>query len=303
MKKTPINVSHPLKDAVGDMREKANPKLVGLVMRFNEDDKTIRDLWSEGARTGKHEHNPPWTDRLQVYRHINDNNLVAGEYPANKVNAVAGYHAEELFIICWEALLRECQLQEDQIGKIDLVLSKSPCHGSSTSSAMKLRGITRYLPIGCASKLASFVTSKDQRIEWRIAFLALAGSDAENYAPIGTGASRLMSKRELQLAEAAHCKATTLDKLNKELEDLEKKNKTATSFLTDNANTLEGTARNNAYANAKKAKRQVTQKEKEVNDQTGTLSIPARTQSIMQAQQGIAILDRLPNVDVRRWQP
>ena len=41
MKKTPVNVSPALGQAVDDMRAKALPQLVGLVIRFNEDDRTI----------------------------------------------------------------------------------------------------------------------------------------------------------------------------------------------------------------------------------------------------------------------
>ena len=39
MKKTLINVSLALKDEVGNMSKDANPTRVGLVMRFNEDDR------------------------------------------------------------------------------------------------------------------------------------------------------------------------------------------------------------------------------------------------------------------------
>ena len=63
MPKRPINVSLLLRQAVADMAGQANPGLVGLVVRFNEDDSTIRDLWSEGSNAAKHRHNPHQADR------------------------------------------------------------------------------------------------------------------------------------------------------------------------------------------------------------------------------------------------
>lgn len=303
MKKTPINVSPALRKAVGDMRAKALPQLVGLVMRFNEDDRTIRDLWSEGSDQNKHKHNPHLTDRLQIYRRINDNEPAAGERAANKVFDAAGYHAEELFIICWDALLRGAELREDQIGKVDLILSKSPCHGASASSAMKLQGINEYFPIGCASKLASFVTSKDQRIEWRIAFLALAGSDAPDYMPIGgSGVDRLMSARERELADTALRQVEFRDHDAPTRRQQASVHEQRAQTLLAQANELQGKEKGNAFKQAGNAQKRARNIRSEVDQETRELFRNARTTSVVQAQRGIAILDRLPNVDVRRWQ-
>lgn len=303
MKKTPINVSPALRQAVGDMRAKALPQLVGLIMRFNEDDRTIRDLWSEGAGQNKHKHNPHGTDRLQAYRRVNDNDPTAGERAANKVVDAAGYHAEELFIICWDALLRGAELREDQIGTVDLILSKSPCHGASASSAMKLQGINEYFPIGCASKLASFVTSKDQGIEWRIAFLALAGSDAPDYMPIGgSGVDRLMSAREREIAEAALSQVRFRDDGAPTRLQQAAVHEQRAQRLQDQAGELHGRERGDAFGQAKSERQRARTIRSEVDREVQEKFRNARTQSVAQAQSGIAILDRLPNVDVRRWQ-
>lgn len=47
--------------------------------------------------------------------------------------------------------------------------------------------------------------------------------------------------------------------------------------------------------------RQANQAATQVNQRTAQLFIAARTQSIGQAQHGIAVLDQRVNVDVRRW--
>jgi len=304
MRKSPINVSPALREAVTDMSTKASVQLVGLVLRFNGDDRTIRDLWSEPSNTPKHKYNPHHADRLQVYRHNNDADAGRGERAANKIVDLAGYHAEELLIICWAALLRGSELDENQLRRVDLVLSKSPCCGRAASSMLRLEGNPKYLPIGCAAKLAAFITSKNMAIEWRIAFLALAGSDAPDYTPIGgPGVNRLMSARERELATAAGQQVTYRDTVAQPGLAQAAAWRTEAAQLQVQAQNLQGQAKGNAMAGFKKLNQQANVLEQRTQQQTAAMFSTARTQSIGQAQQGIQLLDSLSNVDVRRWQP
>ena len=66
---------------------------------------------------------------------------------------------------------------------------------------------------------------------------------------------------------------------------------------------LQGKAKGDELAIAARELKRARDLESEVKKQTGILLNSARTASVAQAQQGLAILDRLPNVDVRRWQP
>src|ERR1700754_1954474 len=103
MPKHAIETTSALREAVTEMKRDANVDLVGLVMRFNNDDTTIRGLWSEGSNRPQHANNPEHTDRPVMYRYNNDNARDAGMHAVNKVNDIAGFHAEELFIVCWDA--------------------------------------------------------------------------------------------------------------------------------------------------------------------------------------------------------
>lgn len=299
MPKRAIQATPAFRQAVTDMQAKAGPNTVGLVMRFNEDDTTLRDLWSEGSNSPKHRDNPHPADRPDMWR-----NDLPGGGPrlANKVNDQRGYHAEEMFIACWPALLRGADLQERQLRCVELVISKSPCHGNSGSSELRLGGNPVYLPIGCSSKLSAFVCGKDMRIEWRIAFLSLNGSDANSYVPIGgLDVDRLMSARERQIADAAaqqvHFRSIGAPIMRSFALRLGRR----AAATQANALTLAGNARGPLMAQARADRLAAGNLNAAVAQQSAALLNQARTLSIGVAQQGIAVLERLPNVDVRRW--
>lgn len=284
------------------MKAQAGPTLVGLVMRFNEDDSTLRDLWSEGSNAPKHRYNPHVTDRPAMYRYVDDLNPGTGVRTAERVADLAGYHAEELFIACWPALMRGADLREDELRCVEIVLSKSPCHGPTASSKLRLGTTPDYLPIGCASKLASFITAKDMGIEWRIAFLSLAGSDATDYNPIGgTNVDRLMNARDkLQADTAAYQLRYKAVNVPRALEYARLQGNFSNAMRTK-ALTLQGFEKGELMEQAKKESRQSARLIATVRQRTTELLNQARTISIGTAQQGITVLESLPNVDVRRW--
>lgn len=299
MPKRAIQATPAFRQAVTDMQAKAGPNTVGLVMRFNEDDTTLRDLWSEGSNAPKHRDNPHPADRPDMWR----NDLPGGgQRLANKVNDQRGYHAEELFIACWPALLRGADLREAQLRCVELVISKSPCHGHSGSSELRLGGNPVYLPMGCSSKLATFVCGKDMRIEWRVAFLSLNGSDANSYEPIGgLGVDRLMSARERQIADAA-AQQVRYQTINapRALEFARLQTNMAI-LMRQRANQLNGDDRGLLMNQARAESMAAVNLRAGVQQRSTALLTQARTLSVGVAQQGIALLERLPNVDVRRW--
>lgn len=302
MPKRPINVSHLLRQAVTNMAGQANQALVGLVIRFNEDDTTIRDLWSEGSNAGRHLRNPDQADRAWVRRNRNDANLGLGTRWANKVADTAGYHAEELMIITWPALLRGAGLREDQVQSVDMVLSKSPCYGAAASSKLRLETQGREYGIGCANKLNEFIGTKRRDIQWRLAFLALAGSDAPDYAPVGGGGvDRLMSTRERELAAAAERQVAHRDVVAPAVMRQVGAMRGRAQTLQAVAPLFGGRERGALMTASGAINRQANQAATQVNQRTAQLFIAARTQSIGQAQHGITVLDQRVNVDVRRW--
>ncbi|MET3177366.1 UNVERIFIED_ORG: hypothetical protein ABIC43_000505 [Variovorax guangxiensis] len=299
MPKRAIQPTPAFRQAVDDMQAKAGPNTVGLVMRFNEDDSTLRDLWSEGSNAPKHKYNPHPADRPDMWRNDLPN---GGQRLANKVNDQRGYHAEEIFIACWPALLRGADLAEAQLRCVELVISKSPCHGRSGSSELRLGANPVYLPMGCSSKLSEFVQSKDRRIEWRVAFLSLNGSDATSYDPIGgPGFDRLMSAREREIADAAdrQVRFQSVAAPRMRSHALHLNNRAAVFEMV--APGLNGPARGTLMTMAREERQAARDLLARVNQRSIALATQARTSSVGVAQQGIAVLERLPNVDVRRW--
>lgn len=299
MPKRAIQPTPAFRQAVDDMQAKAGPNTVGLVMRFNEDDSTLRDLWSEGSNAPKHKYNPHPADRPEMWRcDLPD----GGSRRANKVNDIRGYHAEEIFIACWPALLRGADLQENQLRCVELALSKSPCYGDSGSSLLRLANTPRYMPVGCSSKLYEFVLAKDMRIEWRIAFLSLNGSDATSYAPIGgIGVDRLMSARERQIADAAVQQVRYQAVDAPRALEFARLQANMSTLMRQRANQLNGHDKGLLMNEARAENQAAIALRARVQQRSTALQTQARPLSVGVAQQGIALLEGLPNVDVRRW--
>lgn len=299
MPKRAIQPTPAFRQAVDDMQAKAGPNTVGLVMRFNEDDSTLRDLWSEGSNAPKHKYNPHPADRPEMWRCDLPG---GGSRRANKVGDVRGYHAEEIFIACWPALLRGADLQENQLRCVELALSKSPCYGNSGSSLLRLANAPRYMPVGCSSKLSEFVQSKARQIEWRIAFLSLNGSDATSYDPIGgLDVDRLMSARERQIANAAAQQVRFQSIGAPIMRSFALRLGIRAAATQAHALTQPGNARGPLMAQARADRVLSGNLTAAVDQQSLALQTQARTLSVGVAQQGIAVLESLPNVDVRRW--
>lgn len=302
MPKLPISLSPTLTAAVHRMRGTANIGLVGIVLRFNESDATIRELWSESTGSPANVVNPPSGDREQVYRYNDDNDIARGERPANKVADATGYHAEEILIIAWAALLRDAGLREDQLTHVDIILSKSPCHGVGGTSKLRLHAAAEYLPVGCASKLVEFIRAKSRAIQWHIAFLSLAGSDAASYVPAGgAGVDSIMNTRERELAAAAARQVDYIHNVQPGLERRAAELRTSAQAENTRAATLIDRAKGEAIGAAKKHAKAAQKITTDIRESRTRLYNEARTRSINQAQHGISLLETLINVDIRRW--
>lgn len=225
-----------------------------------------------------------------------------GSRLANKVNDLRGYHAEEIFIACWPVLLQDAGLQEHQVRCVELAISKSPCYGDSGSSLLRLANTPRYLPIGCSSKMSEFVQAKGRHIEWRIAFLSLNGSDALNYVPIGgTGVGRLMSAREREISDEAARQVRFQAIGAPFMRSFALRMSSRAAATQAHALTQPGNARGPLMAQARAERLMAGSLTTGADKQSRDLLDQARTRSVCTAQQGIALLERLPNVDVRRW--
>ena len=101
-------------DAVAGMAGLARDDLVGLVVRFNSNDKHVATLWSEGSGSGCGPGNPDAASRPNMFRFKHDNLPWMGIRSALAVNDPAGYHAEELLIACWSGILGRFSLAESE---------------------------------------------------------------------------------------------------------------------------------------------------------------------------------------------
>lgn len=308
----------PLTNAVQAMAANANRNRVGLVVRFNEDDTTLRTVWSESPDAVADNANPPNLERRNMWRPINDSNPTGPRRLAPKSNDPTGYHAEELLMSAWDAILAGANLG-GPLRTVELVLSKSPCHGPSGSSPLAFGAADPMLPQGCAGKLAAFIQSLNLvhvGVAWRIWFLTLAGSQTDSYARVGVGSpSTHMTAEDRRLANAsaaqvayrdsrARLQQIRLGQLHREASDLHRQSMDVKKRLMSADRPQFGHLGRSLGAHGKAMKkhnRSAGRIEDADRRQTATLMQDARYVSVRQAQAGIVKLEMIQNVDCRRW--
>jgi len=180
-----------MRNAIRDMRQHAIGDKVGLVMRWNKRDDMIWTVYTEFMNQPD-----PHNIQLAERRHFE---RVQGDYqeenetftPTGTSTAQVGCHAEEILIVNWtwyelatvqlilaNALVEQggsgapLQTERFALREVDLVLSKSPCHGPGGSQALQI-GVHTY-GTGCAMKLLRFCQEpRFRNVQWRIFYAAL----------------------------------------------------------------------------------------------------------------------------------
>lgn len=296
--------------AVPLMAAGATVQRVGLVLRFNNDDTTVRTMWSESPSTVADVANPPNGDRSPMYRPQSDLLPLGPRRSVPPSNDIAGFHAEELLISAWTAILRDAGILEGNLRNVDLVLSKSPCHGPSGSSPLSLTLGGQLFPQGCAGKLAEFVKTKPRIIRWRVFFLSLAGSHATSYQQRGYGFRRLMNEEELELARAARAHVFQRDVLDPIQARTAQNWRDASMFAQQRGALIRdspflkkthGKDIGPAFSASKKYGQLSHGVEREREERARELWEQARFSSVRQAQSGISVLETVFNIDCRRW--
>ncbi|PTL82648.1 hypothetical protein [Vitiosangium sp. GDMCC 1.1324] len=118
-----------------------NPVEVGLLMRWNEDDRYLWTIWSEAYHPG-----------------------IVTSYSSAGMRRDVGGHAEEILIKNWRGYEQEAGFRPRIV---DLILTKLPCF--MTSNAVTLG--TRQLPVGCAGKLKVLIEEIQPGVlDWRLAY-------------------------------------------------------------------------------------------------------------------------------------
>jgi hypothetical protein len=183
-----------MRDAIRAMQQHAVGDKVGLVMRWNRRDDMIWTIYSEFMNQPNPNNIPP-SERRRFER-------VQGNYqeenetftPSQTPTAQIGCHAEEILIVNWtwfeldavQLILARAlgqaepapwanvplQTERFRLQEVDLVLSKSPCHGPGGSQALRV-GVNTY-GTGCAMKLWRFCAEQRfENVQWRIFYAAL----------------------------------------------------------------------------------------------------------------------------------
>lgn len=306
----------PFLEAVAAMARLATVEQVGLVIRWNTDDARVLTLWSESPDHGVAGGNPPVEVRPAMFRPNH-----AGWRSASKVSDIAGYHAEELMIACWPRLLAAVELPPDEVVRVDMVLSKSPCFGDKGSSPLKVvhDEVDSTYGSGCSRKLHEFISGKPRRIDWRLFYIALAGASATSYENLGYSGHRgLMTDEELELDMWRRLHVWYRDTIRPNMQgfadfwmemaraDTEEFTRIKLRLGTDKS--LSGTAKQElvtalqaAQKKAKSDQRHATRIQTDVRDTMHEYRDRGRLTSLYQAQQGIQLLQSLVNVDVNRW--
>ncbi len=183
-----MHVTPQLRAAMRNLLDDAG-NIVGLVLRFDNDDASIRTFWSESYMETPGL-DPASLRRLAVERidikprsvqlvseslvnnthHINAR-IVQARSPSS-APAVMGGHAEEIMIRSWP-------LAEKEYGRtpktVDIVLTHSPC--LDQSGAFRMNG--SEWPLGCGPKLYRLATDRAYVAQWRIAYFKYYGNSEE----------------------------------------------------------------------------------------------------------------------------
>lgn len=174
-------------NAVQNMISQSTDIVIGLVVRWDEDDSLVWTFWSVGpSKSFPKSASPvfiaPFT---RIRRDFLANNSGHEDHHLG-LSFDLGLHAEEVLLLSWENLLnvvRQSKGKPEYYPKrVDLVLSKSPCHGDSGSSPLTIRfsnGVLGFNHTGCAYKLRDFMKSQPVK-KWSLRYFDLAGSKSSS---------------------------------------------------------------------------------------------------------------------------
>jgi hypothetical protein len=186
--------SDRMRDAIRQMRARAINDKVGLVMRWNKRDDMIWTIYSEFLNQVDPLNIPP-QERARFERRDGDHQEENERFrPSATPTAPIGCHAEEIMIVNWvhyeleavavilaQAIGRaepapwaNVRLRTERfvLREVDLVLSKSPCHGPGGSQPLRSAG--NDYGTGCSMKLWRFCSlPKFSNVRWRIFYCAL----------------------------------------------------------------------------------------------------------------------------------
>jgi hypothetical protein len=182
-----------LRAAIAAMRQHAVDDKVGLVMRWNKRDDMIWTLYSEFKDKPDPKNIRP-EQRAIFKRLIGDGGGDNEQFRDAPSTALIGCHAEEILVVNWKhfelqavgIILAQAmgkwepapwarvplKTEKFKLREVDLVLSKSPCHGPGGSQALQV-GVHQY-GTGCAMKLVRFCgLPQFSDVTWRIFYCAL----------------------------------------------------------------------------------------------------------------------------------
>lgn len=328
---------------VTQMANTASDDVVGLVLRLNSDDRKTKTLYSEPAGSQPNPINPGPEKRAAICFQQTGSNSATGpgttaiaHLATGSLPQKVGLHAEELLILIWDSMLKEFELTEDKLKRVEIVLSKSPCFGGKGSAPMTVGGpdgtSVRYAE-GCSSKLRQFCGHDSRKkIKFEIYFIALAGAHAGERDggdhPYGPAAIRapawpagpatpepianrpptqinkaLMTAEERALDPARIALAHAAESKNAASEARTLREKTFQD-LKQQLQTAEKTKKkeiSKQLGEAQKAVKAAQKTERSKTDELADKARDARHTSLSLAQQGIVQLSGLANVDVSRW--
>ena len=225
-----------MRDAISAMQGHLGIDQVGLVMRWNKRPDLIWTIYSERMNEPDALNIPP--DKRQ---HIDRRNGDANEdneifTPSSSVVYQIGCHAEEIMIANWTyfeletaaLILAEGLARQDpssdgpvvtekfKLTEVDLVLSKSPCHGPGGSQPL-VCGVHVY-GTGCAMKLYQFCSlDRFSAVQFRIFYCALPPEKMETRLvprdpPAPTGDKGKDKKAQKQFEQSEKQRISAIEK-------------------------------------------------------------------------------------------
>jgi hypothetical protein len=151
----------------------ATDLVIGMVVSFDQIDNLTWTFWSSGPNTRVVPEGltaAAFTRYSRTFTPVVTDTQVAADS--------LGFHAEELFILCWDSLLRVARERQGNPayipGVVWLVLSKSSCTGQVASSPLRIGDV--LYPHSCCMKFRDFIGGQVLIPKWKIRYYNLAGS-------------------------------------------------------------------------------------------------------------------------------
>jgi len=173
-----VNITPTLRRAMQNLLTYSNGE-TGLIMRWNNDDRTIETVWSEGYKNIENV-TQVGSGRAPIQR-------LENTYDESKSQPNFGGHAEEILIRTWDYYKKSLGIYPISV---DIILTHSPCRDVS--------GVFRdakgtVWPCGCSNKLYKLINEIETNVKvWNIAYFAYYGTAASTGKAI-EGVSKLQS--------------------------------------------------------------------------------------------------------------